>query len=56
MDKWEILNLQTIRRIKPSILDVTLSYRDGLDPFAASYLVGWIEKTRDVLARLYLNT
>ena len=33
-----------------------LSYRDGLDPVAASYLVGWIEKTRDVLARLYLNT
>ena len=25
-----------------------LSYRVGLDPIATSYLVGWIEKTRNI--------
>ena len=39
IEKYEILNLQTICYINPSLLEV-LSYKVGLDPVATSYVVG----------------
>ena len=32
-----------------------LSYRVGLDPIATSYLVGWIEKTRNIPGQVISN-
>ena len=49
MDKWDIPNLQLIRYIKSNHTRSTmLSYRVGLDPVAASYLVGWIESSCNI--------
>ena len=40
--------LYKTKHIRSSIL----SYRFGLDPIATSYLVGWIENTRNITGKI----